>query len=90
MDYTAHPLLDPGFDRQGSRLLYLTRMTFRRILRSDEDYRRELTRLFYPTVADNNEAPSLENMLARTAEYLREADIYLASTIELLPEEIIG
>ncbi len=35
VDYTAHPLLDPEFDQQGSRLLYLTRMTFRRILRSD-------------------------------------------------------
>jgi hypothetical protein len=86
VDHTAHPLLDPDFAQQGSRLLYLIRMTFRRILKSDEAYRRELTRLFYPTLDNLDPAPSLATMRARTAEYLREADIYLASTIDLLPD----
>jgi len=85
VDLSAHPLLDPAFPQQSSRLLYLVRMTFRRILKSDQDYSRELSRLFFPTQAEPDQTPNLKALLARTAEYLREADIYLASTIELLP-----
>ena len=87
VDHTAHPLLDPHFAETGSRLLYLIRMTFRRILKSEEAYRRELTRLFYPTHSDSDPAPAMKTLLAQTSEYLREADIYLASTIDLLPIE---
>ena len=86
VDHTAHPLLDPDFANSETRLLYLTRMTFRRIIRSDEAYRRELTRLFYAPLNEPDPAPTLKEVLDRTAEYLREADIYLASTIDLLPE----
>ncbi|MEN8008723.1 MAG: hypothetical protein ABFS42_17065, partial [Candidatus Krumholzibacteriota bacterium] len=85
--YTAHPLLDPEFGTKGSRLLYLTRLNFRRIVRDDEIYRQELDRIFHPHVADSCGEPSLADLVVRTAEYLREADIYLASTIELLPTE---
>ncbi len=85
MDFTAHPLLDPNFDKKGSRLLYLIRMTFRRIVKSDQAYRRELARLFCPTITDLDQAPKLAELRDRTAEYLHEADIYLASTIDLLP-----
>ena len=85
VDHTAHPLLDPNFDKKGSRLLYLIRMTFRRIVRSDQAYRRELARLFYPSLTDFDQAPELADLRKRTTEYLSEADIYLASTIDLLP-----
>ncbi|MCB1185112.1 hypothetical protein KDM41_16945 [bacterium] len=87
VDHTAHPLLDPDFARSGSRLLYLIRMTFRRILKSDEAYRHELARLFGPVGEDDADLPPLKTLLHRAAEYLREADIYLASTINLLPLE---
>jgi len=86
VDFTAHPLLDPDFATNGSRLLYLIRMTFRRILRSDEAYRRELARLFEPTFSDMDHAPDLQRLQQQAAEYLREADVYLAATIDLLPE----
>lgn len=86
VDFTAHPLLDPDFAAKGSRLLYLIRMTFRRILKSDEAYRRELARMFVPTIRGTEELPGLTSMKERAAEYLREADVYLASTIDLLPE----
>ncbi len=85
VDFTAHPLLDPEFGVKGSRLLYLTRLGFRRIIRDDEVYRSELARVFFPQIHDQDEIPRLETLVARTAEYLNEADIYLASTIELLP-----
>ena len=39
VDYTAHPLLDPDFATKGSRLLYLTRLNFRRTLRGLRDRR---------------------------------------------------
>ena len=85
VDYTAHPLLDPDFAIKGSRLLYLTRLNFRRIVRDDTVYQQELARIFHPQVSGRPDDPSLPDLVASTAEYLREADIYLASTIELLP-----
>ncbi|MEN8007207.1 MAG: hypothetical protein ABFS42_09340 [Candidatus Krumholzibacteriota bacterium] len=87
VDYTAHPLLDPDFATKGSRLLYLTRLNFRRIVRDEEVYQQELARIFHPQATDPANGPSLADLVARTADYLREADIYLASTIELLPSE---
>jgi hypothetical protein len=85
VDYTAHPLLDPDFATKGSRLLYLTRLNFRRIVRDDEIYRQELARIFHPHGNDQSGDHNLPALAARAAEYLREADIYLDSTIELLP-----
>jgi hypothetical protein len=87
VDFTAHPLLDPDFPTKSSRLLYLTRLNFRRIIRDDDDYRNELVRQFYPRSALDEVDDSLAALVERIAEYLREADIYLASTIELLPSE---
>ena len=80
VDFTAHPLLDPDFATKGSRLQYLTRRGFRRMIRDDEDYRQELIRVYHPQAADHPDGPDLDSLVARTAEYLREADIYLAST----------
>jgi len=85
VDYTAHPLLDPDFAAKGSRLLYLTRLNFRRIVRDDEVYRQELARIFHPQNDDRIDDHKLPALMAEAGEYLREADIYLASTIELLP-----
>jgi len=85
VDHSAHPLLDPDFARKRSRQLHLTRLTYRRILNDDEAYRRELARLFHPLGATRAEEESLASLASRAAEYLREADVYLASTIELLP-----
>jgi len=87
VDYTAHPLLDPDFASKGSRLLYLTRLSFRRIVRDDEVYRQELARLFQPQNDAALSDQSLDTLVAHAAGYLKEADIYLASTIELLPSE---
>ena len=85
VDFTAHPLLDPEFPHKRSRQLYLTRLTYRRILTDDEAYRTELARLFHPRDAARGESDTLATLAARAADYLHEADVYLASTIELLP-----
>ncbi|MCK9997423.1 MAG: hypothetical protein KAH56_14205, partial [Candidatus Krumholzibacteria bacterium] len=87
VDYTAHPLLDPDFGTKGSRLLYLTRLNFRHIVRDDEVYRQELARIFHPHDDDQASDQKLGALVTRAGEYLREADIYLASTIELLPSD---
>ncbi|HPF69660.1 MAG TPA: hypothetical protein PLQ13_03230 [Candidatus Krumholzibacteria bacterium] len=82
VDHTAHPLLDPGFGTRRSRVLALTRQKYHRILTDDDAYRRELSRLFQP--GGEEELP-LARLAERAADYLNEADVYLASTIELLP-----
>ena len=87
VDFTAHPMLDPDFARQPSRLQALTRLVYRRILEDDEAYRRELARLFLPVDSDRTEETSLRELKRRAAEYLVEADVYIASTIDLLPHE---
>ncbi len=82
VDHTAHPLLDPAFATRPSRVLNLTRMKYRRMLTDDEAYRLELARLFQ---ADRGEPADLAGLTALAADYLSEADVYLASTIDLLP-----
>jgi hypothetical protein len=86
VDFAAHPLLDPEFPRKRSRLLHLTRLTYRRIIRDDKAYRRELSRLFNPLDSDL-EADKLPRLLEKARDYLQEADTYIASTISLLPED---
>ncbi len=85
VDWGAHPLLDPDFAGRDSRLAVLTRLTFRRILRSDQAYARELARLFVPANAFTPQDVDLASLSRRAAEYLGEADVYLDSTIALLP-----
>ena len=87
VDFTAHPLLDPAFTHHPSRLQTLTRLAYRRVLKDDEIYRRELARLFYPLGSALAEGISIRELQAKAAEYLVEGDIYLASTIELLPQD---
>lgn len=86
VDFTAHPLLDPEFPNKRSRLLQLTRLTYRRIVSDDLAYRQELWRLFNPLDRDVD-AEGLFRLQMRVAEYLQEADTYIASTITLLPED---
>ena len=84
--WAAHPLLDPDFQRNGGRLLQLMRQHFRRIIRDDSAYREELARFFRTGADDHAGSPTLAELTGRAAEYLAEADVYLASTIQLLPE----
>lgn len=85
VDYTAHPLLDPEFGTKRSRLLHLIRLSYRRMRQDNEAYRQELSRLFHPidSPADDVRLPQL---LARAGDYLREADIYLEATLDILPD----
>ena len=70
--------------RQTLPLAEPIRQTYRRILRGDEAYRRELARLFVPLSAVDN-IESLVQLQARAHVYLDEADTYLQSTLGLLP-----
>jgi hypothetical protein len=88
VDYDAHPLLDPGFPPRGSRLGQLTRLTFRRILRSDTAYAREMARFFCPANLDGGQCMSFGELRTTTAGYLHEADVYLMAAIDLLPPEV--
>jgi hypothetical protein len=82
VDHAAHPLLDPQFGTSRSRVLALTRAKYHRLLTDDEAYRHELARLFQP---GSEESLPLADLATRAADYLSEADVYLASTIDLLP-----
>ena len=87
VDYEAHPLLDPAFPPRGSRLGQLTRMTFRRILRSDQVYAGELARFFCPANLDGGKCLTFGELRATSAGFLHEADVYLLAAIDLLPAE---
>jgi len=82
VDHAAHPLLDPNFPQRRSRVLNLMRQKYRRMLTDDVAYRRELERIFLP---GGEQGMPLTELAARATGYLNEADIYLASTIDLLP-----
>ncbi|MBU8870000.1 MAG: hypothetical protein KOO60_03885 [Gemmatimonadales bacterium] len=85
VDFTAHPLLDPDFPRKPSRLLQLSRLNFRRMIKDDKSYRFELARIFHPVGSPRGDRASLKELRHSAAECLREADVYLSSTIDLLP-----
>ncbi len=87
VSFTAHPLLDPEFPQHRSRLLELGRMTYFRIRRDNEAYRQTLLRYFFSPHLNPAEPIGLSQLKALAREYLLEADIYLASAIDLLPTE---
>jgi hypothetical protein len=87
VDYDAHPLLDPAFPPRSSRLGQLTRLTFRRILRSDQAYAREMARFFCPANLDGGMCMSFGELRNATAGFLHESDVYLLAAIDLLPPE---
>lgn len=85
VDFTAHPLLDPDFPQLRSRLLDLGRRDHERIRHDNEAYRQLLLRYFFPVAPHSREEISLASLSGLAHDYLQEADIYLASLIELLP-----
>ena len=85
VDYTSHPYLDPSLWEAPSRLGRWTAYTWERIRNDDEAYHRESARLVRPLRDADNQAPPSVADAARFAEYLREADAYLHSAIQLLP-----
>ncbi|MCP4292658.1 MAG: hypothetical protein GY780_12590 [bacterium] len=89
VDHTAHPLLDPYFADKRSRLLHLTRLSYRRMRQDDEAYRQELSRLFH-AIDSGADDVRLPQLLQKAREYLQEADIFLEATIESLPEDSRG
>lgn len=85
VDYTAHPFLDPALWDRSSRLSRWTEYTWERIRDDDGAYRREAARLVRPLPAGGETPPPGDVDVALISEYLREADAYLHSAIELLP-----
>ena len=85
VDYTAHPFLDPSIWDRCSRLSRWTEYTWDRIRDDDDAYYREVARLLRPLCSDDEEVAPCAADVAAVADYLREADAYLHSTIDLLP-----
>ncbi len=86
VDYTAHPLLDPDFLSRPSRLRRFLNLTYDRIREDEAAYHREAARLVRPLRAGATEIPPCADDVLIVAEFLGEADVYLQSTIDLLPE----
>lgn len=85
VDYTGHPFLDPSLWDHGARLADWTRYTWERIRDDDAAYRRESARFVRPlTGRDDIDAPA-DADVAAVSEALAEAEVYLRSTIDLLP-----
>lgn len=88
VDYTAFPLLDPDFTTKPSRQLQLIQTIHQNMQASDRSYRREAARLVRPM---GNAIAGQEGMQAdirQVSDYLREADVYLCATIQLLPKNV--
>jgi hypothetical protein len=85
VDFTAHPFLDPEFPLKRTRFLDLARLTYGRIRKSNRSYRKMLDRLFHSPASPEADVETLTALATRAREYLLEADIYLASAIDLLP-----
>jgi hypothetical protein len=90
VDYTGHPYLDPSLADRDSRLRRFTEFTWDRIRDDDDAYRREAARLLRPLRGGDDEVPPCAADIAVIAEYLQEADVYLYSAIDLLPESARG
>lgn len=85
VDYTSHPYLDPSLWETSSRLRRWTEYTWERIRDDDAAYHRESARLVRPLLDAHDQAPPSAGDVACFADYLREADAYLHSAIQLLP-----
>jgi hypothetical protein len=85
-DFSAHPLLDPTFLDRRSRLRRFLRLTHERILADDAAYHREAARLVRPLTGAAGEFPPCADDVAIVTEFLGEADVYLQSAIDLLPD----
>jgi hypothetical protein len=86
VDFSAHPLLHPGFLESPSRIRRFLQLTHERIQRDETAYHREAARLVRPLRQAHGEIPPGPDDVLIVAEFLGEADVYLQSTIGLLPE----
>jgi hypothetical protein len=84
VDFTAHPLLDPGFPERPSRLLRFIELTWERIRADDRAYCHEMARLLQPLQQRREGGGGCPGHIAEISEYLREADVYICSAIRLL------
>jgi len=87
VDYTAFPLLDPTFPERPSRLLHLIQSSYDRIRSGDKAYCYETARLLRPVSNPITGDQSCTQDIQQFNEYLREADVYLCSAINLLPKD---
>ena len=85
VDFSAHPLLDPVFLDQPSRLQRFLQLTYERITTDTAAYHREAARLVRPLRGAAGEIPPCDDDVFIVAEFLNEADVYLGSAIDLLP-----
>jgi hypothetical protein len=88
VDYTAFPLLDPAFPARASRVLGFIRRTYERIQDDDDAYCREAARLLRPLVTPFGVDGGSRRDVVRLQDFLNEADVYLCSSIRLLPEDL--
>ncbi len=88
VDITAFPLLNPHFSEKPSRQLRLIRSTYEEIRGDDRAYRRETARLLRPVGNSLSGRDGFERDIALMTDYLREADVYLCSAVELLPKQV--
>ncbi len=86
VDFAAHPLLDPAFLERPSRLRRFLQLTCQRIASDAAAYHREAARLVRPLRGTAGEIPPCEDDVYIVSEFLSEAEIYLQSAIDLLPE----
>jgi hypothetical protein len=86
-DVSAHPLLDPDILRQPSRIRRFLQLTHERICEHEDSYRREAARLVRPLRGAPGELPPSQDDVHIVSEFLAEADVYLESAIDLLPDE---
>jgi hypothetical protein len=88
-DFSAHPLLDPRFLDRSSRLRRFLQLTHERIDADQAAYHREAARMVRPLRDAPGEIPPCDDDVFLVSEFLSEADVYLGSTIDLLPESAV-
>jgi len=86
VDFGTHPLLAPDFLTHGSRLRRSLEQTYERIRADDFAYRRETARRLQPARESDTDQPASHDFVVRMTEYLREADVYVCSAANLLPD----
>jgi hypothetical protein len=85
VDYSAHPMLDPEFTARPTRNRRFIELSYERI-RDDDAYCREAARLLRPLQEAPGAREGCQADVAALAEYLRDADAYVAAAIRLLPQ----
>lgn len=81
VDYSGHPLLDPGFVTRPTRTGRFFQLTYRRIRHDDMAYRAVVSRMMDPARGLRADQHGPEDL----ASYLSESDSYIDDIITLLP-----